>query len=1156
VGEATVRVGLLGTLEVEVDGRAVDLRAARQRSLLARLACDAGTVVSDDLLIDHLWGAVPPASARGTMQTYVFNLRQALGPAVIERDGGGYRLVGAMVDVESFVADVDTALALHDPAERVALLDRALARWRGRPLEELGDGADAVARRSGLEERQRLAVEARAEARLALGEHAAVVADLERHVVAHPLRERAAALLMVALYRSGRQAEALAAHRNLREHLVEELGLEPGPELRQLEQQILAHDPSLLSDAAPSDSEGRRRPPSLVVQPTVAKDEPDGMPPVPLPGRLTVGRADDVLVGRRSELARLMAAAHASAAGGVPPLVVLRGEAGIGKTRLARELALIAGGRGEIVLWGRCPPDTRGILEPWAEALDHLVRHRQGLAAGWEPVLTTLLPSLAARETDPLLVLRSGPEQGFAVLEAVSEVLARAASGDPVTVVVDDLQWADPASLALLEHVVARRLPGLLVVATVRRPDAAATATADEVLLRLTREGWLEVIDLQGLSATELRVLVDRSTGGAADDGQVATLHAHTKGNPFFVHEVVAALGDDLAAALVAGDVPLTAGVQAVLDRRLQQLGPHHEVVLAVAAALGDEFDLDACATCAERVPSDVLDSLERAIAAGLLEEGATADRFAFPHALIRSAVAHRTSRARRAVLAERVDALRAARDVAEPDGLGRRVAGRLLGAKAVRDEADADATTDAALAQSRSMLTRIAAGTSGVEARPGPDPMAAFPLNSARAGRTVLRLAQGMIRRGEREPPRRRAIECAALARRLADPVLLSEAALTLASAEGVRPGPGYAGSDELREMLGAALRDLGDDDGRQAIRAQLLTALSCAQPPSREGDARDLLSAAAVVAAERGGDPQALAGALLARRGALREPGSLPERRALAERALVLTEAAGSTVLHADAVGSLGADLLNAGRFDLLDPIVQQGLDPADRLEAATGVTELFSAGLLLYRGQVSDAVACIERATTRDLLGYGADLAPDDSLTTLLLVLSIEQGTLGRSRPSIDAAASRWPHALLWQAARATAALAGGDEIAAGEALDVIAETGIDCYFRDSTHLAGLALCTESAARIGHPLVHAAGDLVAAHVDPLVLSGVLAVLDPRLRYVGLALAAQGRWSDAVAALRDAATLAEATQGLPAGRRLAADLDAVAARRVPGRR
>lgn len=1149
-----MRVGLLGPLAVTVDGAAVEVRAARERSLLARLACDPGAVVSDDRLLDHLWGDDPPASARATLQTYVSHLRRTLAPATIERVGSGYRLTGVEVDVERFGADLAAGLAADDPAEARARLDAALAWWRGPALEDLGDDADATARRAALEEQRLHAIEELADVRLALGEHADVVAELERHVAAHPLRERPAATLMLALYRCGRQADALAVHRTLRTTLVEELGLEPGPDVRALEQRILDHDPSL----APSPPTPTSHATPTAVRPS-APDPTSGDPaerwgdpavPVPLPGRLSAGRTDAALVGRRPELEHLLAAADASAAGGAPPLVVLRGEAGIGKTRLARELALVVAGRGETALWGRCPPDRGGTLEPWAEALDHLVRHRPAVARGREAVLSPVLPSLVT-DRDPLLVLRSANDPRFALLEAATEVLVRAAADAPVTVVLDDLQWADPASLALLEHVMTRALPRLLVVATLRRPDPTATATADEVLVRLDREHRLDVVEVEGLSTTELRVLLDRATGGAADDDDVVALHGHTRGNPFFVNEVVAALGRDLATALADETIPLTAGVQAVLGQRLDHVGADDEAVLAAGAVLGDEFDLTTCAACAGRAEADVLAALERVTAAGLLEEGGEVGTFAFPHALVRAAVTHRTSAARRAVLAERATALRAERAEAEPEAFGRRIAGRLLGAQAVRDEAEtASAATDERLAQSRTLLTRIAAGTSGVAAQPATDPVAAFPLNQARAGHSVLRLARTMIGRGERDQPRRRALECAALARRLGDPVLLAEAALTVGAAEGVQPAPGDHGSDELRHLLAEALRGLGDDDATVALRARLLAVLSCAQPPSGDGSRRDLLSAAALVAAERSDDPEALATALLARRRARRDPDGLAERRSLAERALAPAEASGSPVLRALSLGAYATDLLNSAELAPLDAVAAQGLALTDALPDAQGVAELFAAGLLVHRGALGEAMVRIDRATTHQLPGYGADLGADDSLTTLLLVLSVEQGTLAQSRASIDAAADRWPHALLWQATRAAAADAAGDAAAARATLDALAATGLDGFHRDGTHLAGVALAAEAAVRLGHPLVPAARALLEAHTDALVLVGALAVLDPRLRYLGLALAAEGRWAEAWEALVAAGELAVATGGVPAQRRIAADLDVVAGR------
>lgn len=222
---------MLGPLECDVDGHPVDLGAPQQRALLALLALRSGEVVPVTAIVDCLWPDGPPATATNIVQTYVSRLRKALGDAVIVRLGAGYRLEHATVDAAEFEA-----------RSKAGELDSALALWRGPALADLALLREEAAR---LDELRLLAREQLLEQQLAAGDADAVVPEAQRLVDEHPLRERLVALLMTALYASGRQAEALDAFRAARKRLVNELGVEPGPELRNLERRILAHDDSL-----------------------------------------------------------------------------------------------------------------------------------------------------------------------------------------------------------------------------------------------------------------------------------------------------------------------------------------------------------------------------------------------------------------------------------------------------------------------------------------------------------------------------------------------------------------------------------------------------------------------------------------------------------------------------------------------------------------------------------------------------------------------------------------------------------------------------------------------------------------------------------------------------------------------------------------------
>jgi predicted ATPase/DNA-binding SARP family transcriptional activator len=304
-----VELRILGPLEAVAGNGRLRLGGPKQRAVLAELLVNANHAVPRDRLIDAVWGSDPPPKAAGTLQVYIHGLRRALGPERIETAGTAYRLrvEPGELDLDRFESLVVGARAALDddrPAAAAEDLEAALSLWRGAPLADLAgeEAARAVARE--LEERRLGAVELLNDALLALGRHDIAVASLERLVAEHPYRERLRAQLIVALYRSGRQTEALAAYQSARSAWVEELGVEPSPALQELERNVLRHDPAL--EAPPAHKRPQARLP---------------VPPTPL-------------VGRRLESAAVVALLRSEAR-----LVTLVGPGGTGKTRLALAVA-------------------------------------------------------------------------------------------------------------------------------------------------------------------------------------------------------------------------------------------------------------------------------------------------------------------------------------------------------------------------------------------------------------------------------------------------------------------------------------------------------------------------------------------------------------------------------------------------------------------------------------------------------------------------------------------------------------------------------------------------------------------------------------------------------------------------------------------------
>jgi len=300
-----IEFGILGPLEARRDGAPVPLGAAKQRALLAILLLRLNEVVSRDRLIDELWGEQRPETATHALEVYVSNLRRALGKDVLATQAGGYALTvePEAVDAVRFEDLVRRGRAelAHEAGVAAETLRAALALWRGPALADVAYEQFAQIEIGRLEELRHVAIEERVEADLRLGHHAHLIAELEAAVGDHPLRERLRGQLMLALYRSGRQADALAAYREARETLLDELGLEPSLELRELEAAILRQDPAL--DVEPAELRTRRHLPA---------------PPTPF-------------VGRREELASVLALFGGQGA----RLVTLTGPGGSGKTRLA-----------------------------------------------------------------------------------------------------------------------------------------------------------------------------------------------------------------------------------------------------------------------------------------------------------------------------------------------------------------------------------------------------------------------------------------------------------------------------------------------------------------------------------------------------------------------------------------------------------------------------------------------------------------------------------------------------------------------------------------------------------------------------------------------------------------------------------------------------
>lgn len=679
-----VEFRVLGPVEAVVGGRMVDLGTPKQRALLALLVSRVGQPVTVDVMLEELWAGHPPPSARTSLHAYVANLRRVLEPdrprrtpaTVLCTHGQGYRLDSRMVrvDVHRFCERATAgwhAWGRGDRRQALGEFEAGLALWRGQAYAEVAHATHVIPEVERLEELRLSLVEGRCAALLAAGAHEVAVAELEAFMQAHPLREYGCELLSLALYRAGRQADALAVLRTNQKRLAEELGIDPRPALQHLESEILNQAPALdwQPPAGPAPAVSLVPPPASVPDPTppaapdagyaagrpYAQAVPGGgpapyaqVPPgggyppqvVPAVGPVDGGEA---FVGREAAVRQLLQAL-AAAAEGRGQVVAVSGEPGIGKTGLLRRFDGVAG---VPVLWGACPEHvTAPQLWPWLQVLRAVGDHFPG-----HPVPAPVVEFLEGDGALPAAEAADPASVPLRLCEAIVGYLTGAARLTPLVVVLDHAHRADRDSLRLLAHIASYVPASRLLVVVAHR---SGEPVMGDTLAALAREGMTR-ITLGGLSVPETRTLARAMLLRDVGPRTAEQLWERTEGNPFFLRELIKLLTGEQRLD-EARSAPVPAPVREVLLRRVAQLPPTAAEVLSVASVAGRHFDIDVVAEAASVEIEPALEALDAAVEAGLVaEDQERLGWFRFTHGLTVEVLYQKTGRLRRAYLHERI---------------------------------------------------------------------------------------------------------------------------------------------------------------------------------------------------------------------------------------------------------------------------------------------------------------------------------------------------------------------------------------------------------------------------------------------------------------------------------------------------------------------
>jgi len=1005
---ATACVRLLGAVRfVNSQGEVVDLPSAAQRRLLAALAVANGATLRSEYLCDAL------DLTGGSLRTTVSRLRSRVGDGVIHTDSAGYR-VSSSVDATMFT---DLLVERRDP-DRLALLDEALALWQGEALDEFRHEPWAAPEVARLDELRALAVEDRAELLIARQRAEEAVAALEPHVAANPLRDRPRGLLIQALASSGRQADALRAFQAYRAFLAEETGTEPSAAVRSIERRVAAG--SLDGDVpGPGDGPDRRaRHRAAAVE-------------VPLPGELA--EAPD-LIGRRRELTWLDSDLVAARSGSLRTVLV-GGEPGIGKTTMLAAFARSHLQAGNVVAFGRCAEGAAVPLDPFRAIVERLVEHApldllQDHCERCGGELTRIASQLVERLWVPAPVASDVATERYRLFEAIADLLHRVASSGSLTLILDDLHWAEPTALLLLRHL-SRALadaPVLLVVGY-REAPSDATPELRATLADLDR-GRCRSIPLTGFDDAELGRLTQSVVGV---DGQVATdvlghLREQTSGNPLYALQLIRHLWEaglltvEEGRISFAGEDPggrLSRNLLDVVWSRVHALGDPIADVLTTASVLGTQFADDVVVLMTDLPGPEVDAALDSAIGAGLLvDTGDVRRSLRFAHALVAHALYSEVpERHRRRLHGRAVQVLQRGGD---PPAAGvvvelarhASLAGDLTAAQRWAVAAGEYAYSNLAPAEAARWYERA---LTYARDRRVPD---------AERAELEARLGEAQHRAGDLRA-RSTLLAAAATARRVGAVDVLVRAAL--ANDRGFS-SPRVPDIEQL-ELLDVAIDAVGPADTSTKARLLALRSQELVHTPRHE--LRLASARQAIELLDRSEDPRLLPQMTSALAFGLWGPDTLEVRRDLAARALAATARIDDPILEFTtrrATYYVGVESADAG-------LARTSLDRIRAIAAEIGEPRLrwICAALEGFEAMMEARLDDAERHSER-MLELGTEIGEPDAFGLYAAQLFVNRSFAGRYAeviPLLEAAIEETPGAIAYRVAHAIACSVSGRE-----------------------------------------------------------------------------------------------------------------------------